>query len=245
MNKKVLILLILYFISAINTKTIGSILTLFIEKYPNIVLPENTFTKNQSTISEALAQPSFLNPKEEFVTNQNTDRLDGVYALYKGYAVVSNFLGQITFPLQQQSETVYVVITENITPEYIVGPSTVGYWNISENSASAIYEMNIDYDDTANSYYINSTKKITALESIDLSLRSIIIIADPETVYVPEGATIAEFTPNLTLPTIYIKDTFDYVQNALKTLEVKKYFSKIKTSFQQNNLNILKLSTTN
>lgn len=245
MNRKNIIVMILLCMSAIKIETTNNIITFFIKKYPTVQPPgvespellQQDEQNNQ--ISKAVTQPDFLNPKKDPAL-KNTPGASGIYAFYKGYSQTSSFLGQITFPRKQQSETVYLIVTETISPEFIVGPSTVGYWKIDSTSPTAVYEMAIDYDDDANTYYVNTTK-IDAPENNQISLQSIVIIGNPDNVYVPEGATIAEFTANLTLPTIYIKDTFDQSKNASYALSLKNYFAGLNETFQQNDLIVSKL----
>lgn len=241
MNKKNKLLLITLCIVHLAVKSTNNVITFFIKEYPEVKLPEYLQHKRNKQISNALTQPDFLNPKENTPVKEKAGA-SGVFALYKGYAQTSNLFGQVTFPRKQQAETIYLIITETISPEFIVGPSTVSHWEIDPNSSTAVYKMAINYDNDANSYYVNTTK-VAAPQDNKISLQSIVIIGNPEDVYVPEGASIAELTANLNLPTIYIKEKFDRSRNASYVLTLKNYFSGIAETFKQSNLSISKIST--
>jgi len=234
MNKKLLIIAILPCIFATITRPINNIITFFVKEYPEVQLPEKFQVATSSTISEALGQPDYLNPKDH--NNQpKKANVSGIWALHKGYARASSYFGQISFPRKQQSETVYLIITEKINPTFIVGPSTVGYWELDPNSSIAIYEISMEYDEDANSYYFN-TKKIDPPEDNQVSMQAIVIPGKPEHVYVPEGASITEFTANLTLPTIYIKKEFDRSYNASYVTNLRMYFEQVTEEYQENDL---------
>jgi hypothetical protein len=233
MNKKYIILATLLCIIATITRPINNIITFFIKEYPEVQLPEKFQVATSSTISKALEQPAYLEPKD--TKPQKKSGLTGVWALHKGYARASSYFGQISFPRKQQSETVYIIITEKINPTFIVGPSTVGYWELDQNSPAAIYSISMEYDEDANSYYFD-TKKIDPPEDNQISMQAIVIPGNPEHVYVPEGASITEFTANLTLPTIYIKKEFDQSYNASYIANLRMYFEQITEEYQENDL---------
>ena len=237
-NKYILLAIILS--ASLFIKTTSNIITLFIKDYPNPELPLSLQTETDSENSRIMSQPSYVQPKKE-ITPVIQKKLAGVWGLYKGYAQATNFLGQLSFPRKQQANTINLIITKKITPAFIVGPSTVGYWQIDSSEDAAVYEIDIEYSDDANTYYFE-TKKIDTPENGQISLQSIIIPADPETVYVPEGAVITEYTANLTLPDIYIKtDSFDFEYNASYTLSLKNYFAQIDTELEQDDAIISKL----
>lgn len=234
MNKKYIILTFLLCIFTAITKPINNIITFFVKEYPEVHLPEKFRTATSSVFSKALKQPAYLNEKEHGIKPLEV-KVSGIWSLYKGYSRISSHNGQISFPRKQQSETVYLIITKKINPTFIVGPSTVAHWNLDKDTPAAIYSISIKYDEDANSYYFN-TKKIDRPTDNKISLQAVIIPGDPEHVYVPEGASITEFTGNLTLPSIYIKKEFDRVYNSVYTTSIKMYFAQIKEKHQQDEL---------
>lgn len=240
MNRKCLSLLVLLSFQLSNLRAIDNIITFFIKNYPEVELPETLQVVTDYTISKPLVQPEYLNVKDSNSQSNKKNDVAGIWALYQGFAEPSTPDGQIMFPRQQQSETVALVITKKITPVFIVGPATVGYWELDPDSDTEMYTISLEYDIDANTYYF-LTEKVELPDDGQVSLQSIIIPADPKNVYVPEGATITEVTTNLTLPSIYIKKDFDRSYNASYTTDRRLYFKKNEYMYEENDQSVSKL----
>ena len=249
MNKKQIILTILLCIHNKIALPINNVITLTFKEYPEVAIPESLLAeidssesssdKTTGTLSKALEQPDYLQKKTD-INKPIKSKISGIWTLHKGFARTSDYFGQIVFPRKQQSETVYLIITEKIAPSFIVGPSTVSNWTLDPTAQTAMYAISLEFDDDANSYYFN-TEKIDPPADNQISLQSIIIPGNPDTVYVPTGATITELTSNLTLPDIYIKNDFDHSYNASYILNNMNYFEKIEQDYQQADKTIVKL----
>ena len=248
MNKKYIIITMLLCLNDKITLPINNIITLGFKEYPDVVVPESllpetveTATANQ--LSKSLEQPDYVQKKTD-INRPAKSKISGIWTLHKGFARTSDYFGQIAFPRKQQSETIYLVITEKILPAFIVGPSTVSNWMLDPSTESAVYSITLEFDDDANSYYFN-TEKIDSPSDNQISLQSIIIPAKPDAVYVPTGATITELSSNLTLPDVYITSTFDHDYNAAYILEKMNYFERIEQDYQQTEQTVAKLILNN
>ena len=103
---------------------------------------------------------------------------------------------------------------------------------LDKHEHAEMYEFDQHQDPTTKLYYINA-KKTKLPDDHMIPLNTIILIAKPSNVFIPEGATITQYSPNLLLPQIYIKKHFDISYNALYTLSIKQYFGLVQHDYKQ------------
>lgn len=219
----------------INNKII-----LFLDKYPKVKIPKNKETKE--SLSKKLKQPAFVF-KKKWQQKRLSSGAEGVMAMYLGDASLSDKEGQVIFPRGHQLPIVNLLISQGIQPVYIVAPATVHNWMLDKNKPAKMYQFRFDRDQETELYYIE-TKEIPLPQDSMIPLETIIIIAEPESIFVPEGATITHYSANLILPNIYIKKNFDYSYNALYTNSIKQYFDSVTAQYKQEEQAIAKITTT-
>ena len=227
----------LVFLTTSYTYSIDSVITMFIHRYPDIQLPADKETLD--TISKKLSQPGYLTNRMMKSKRVETG-VRGVSSFYLGYISLSDHNGQITFPRKQQKATINLLITRKIQPVYIVAPETIANWMLDKHETAEMYQFTLHQDSETKLYYIY-TKKIEVPKDRMISLDTIILIAKPENIVVPEGATITHYSPNLILPDIYTKKHFDISYNALYTVSIKQYFGQDLSEYKLKDENIAKI----
>jgi len=221
------------------THTINNKIILFVDKFPRVKIPKNKETVE--SLSKKLKQPNFV-VKTRMKQKRLSSGAQGVMALYLGDASLSDKDGQLTFPRGHQQPLVNLLITQGIQPVYIVAPATVHNWMLEKNKPAIMYQFKFEKDQETDLYYIE-TKEIPLPTDSMIPLETIVIIADPTSVFVPFGATITHYSPNLILPTIYIKKNFDFSYNALYTNSIKQYFDSVHAEYKPEELSIAKIIT--
>ena len=249
------ILIFITFIINLNTLYASdAIITFYVHKYPYFKNKSEKTVQSSQEISQKIQQPDYiLNQIIKHYTY--TKEIPGVMCFYAGNIAFSDATGQVTFSRLQQDKEIYIIITPEILPAYILGPTTIHHWVLNPQYESAKYLITQTFDETTQLYYFE-TKKVAAPDpeaeapnpeaaapnpetaDLNIPLNSIIIISDPQYVFIPEGATFTEYSPNLTLPNIYIKKGFCFIHNSFYDLSIKHYFDKAASSYKQEELSI-------
>lgn len=226
---------------SISIYTINNTIILFLDKYPKIKIPKNKETKE--SLSKKLKQPAYVY-KKKWQQKRLSSGAQGVMAMYLGNTSLSDKDGQVIFMRGHQKPSVNLLVTQGIQPVYILAPATVQNWMLDKNKPAKMYQFNFDKDQETELYYIEA-KEILLPQDHMIPLETIIIIADPSSIFVPLGATITQYNGgNLILPNIYIKNNFDYSYNVLYTNSVKQYFDSIQSQYKQDELAVAKIITT-
>lgn len=207
------------------------IITFFVKKFP--YFKEKKYNPN---FSQALKQPGYITHK---IIRKYTDSIEGVMFLYAGNIAISNRWGQVTFPCLQQSRTMNILVTPTIEPSYILAPSTIQSWNFQNSSnQKAWYTVTSEYDHETSLYY-HMTQKTDGPSDNSIPLNTIILISNPDDVYIPQGATIIQQSSSLVLPDIFIKRTFCFVYNSLYNLAIKQYFDQTTQTIKQDGQTVI------
>ena len=222
---------------SVCTYALNNSIILFVDQYPMIKIPKNKETKE--SLSKKLKQPDYVY-KKLLKKNRLSSGAQGAMGMYLGYAGLSDKNGQITFPRKHQKPVVNVLVTKGIQPVYIIAPATIHNWMLDKDTPAQMYEFKFDKDQETELYYIEA-KKIPLPQDYMIPLETIIIIANPKNVYIPEGATLTHYSANLILPTIYIKKEFNFAHNVLYTNSIKQYFDSIHAEYKPEELSIAAL----
>ena len=220
---------------------INNSIILFVQKYPKIKIPKNKETIE--TLSKKLKQPGYAWEKI-FKKNRFSSGAQGVMAMYLGYTSLSDKNGQITFLRKHQEPIINLLVTQSIQPVFILAPSTIHNWMINKNMPTKMYQFKFHKDPQTELYYIE-TKEIPLPQDSMIPLETILIITHPKNIFVPAGATITHYSPNLILPPIYVKKDFDYTYNVLYTNSIKHYFESITSNYKSEEQSVAKIITNN
>lgn len=241
MNKTLTIALfsIASFCGTLQLSASDATIQFFLYKYPYFKLPK-TASLDKEKYSKKLQQPDYIVRKMTKPLSSFQRGVSGVFCFYGGTITISSFLGQVTFPRLQQKNDIYVLVTTGILPAYMIAPSTVHNWIIDTSKVSQMFHLTLKHDPASQLFYYEATEAELPKNN-NIPLNTIIIIAEPSTVFIPMGATIVDNSPNMILPTIYIKKEFCFVYNALYSLALKQYFRQNNYSIKQDGNSILQI----
>ncbi len=225
------------------TLTIGLLLPLKIETVDSVItffIKEKTTNKkknknlNERFISISLEQPSFINAVGKDRSWLDQPGVDGIQASYLGYIATSDKNGQITFPRLQQSDTIPLLITPEIEPEFMIQPTLIHNWITKHNRPTAYYEISRKKHKGLETYYFD-VKRLKVPR--DIPENTLIIFAHPNHIHVPVGISLNTYSTNFILPELQAEKV-DTAKNSLYTLSIKQYFEQINIENKKNASNI-------
>jgi hypothetical protein len=209
-----------------------SVITFFIKEKQ---APVKKIKNNKSTlISAPLHQPSFIKAIGKDRSWLNQPGVDGLHAIYLGYLAISDHNGQISFPRQQQNDTIYLLVTPEIEPEFMMSPSLIHGWITKNHAPAAYYEINRKHNKELKTYYFD-VRKIENPQEIKNG--TITIFAHPDHIHVPVGISLNTYSTNIILPELQATKV-DTIKNSLYTLSIKQYFEHITIENKKDTLNI-------
>jgi hypothetical protein len=223
--------------------TTGVIFQLKIEAVDSVItffIKEKTATKkksknsNKKFISESLVQPSFINAVGKDRSWLDQPGVDGLQASYLGYIATSNKNGQITFPREQQSDIIYILVTPEIEPEFMISPTLIHGWITKNNRPTAFYEISRKKHKELKTYYFD-VKRLNIPR--DIPKNTIVIFAHPNHIDVPLGISLNTYSTNFILPELQAQKV-DTTKNSLYTLSIKQYFEQINIENKNDTLSI-------
>jgi len=205
------------------------IITFYLQEYPTIT-PEPAIKEenNQnSLIPEHIGYhlPPFIPPSSQ----------EGIFASYFGYLQKSNFDGQITLPLIGKTPK-KLLITTSIIPIWMVG-NTIHHWEIKSDTdtiKTKLYSIEQEHDEPTNLYYWN-VKELPLPKNKIITLDTILLFTDPQSIYVPLGIYLTNNNPQVILPTLYVKKNNDTIIPPLLMLNVTQFFSFLSNEYKKYN----------
>lgn len=213
-----------------------AVITFFVKEKLHQKKPKNSEHK---FISPSLHQPSFVHAAGKDRSWLNQLGVDGLQASYLGYSCLSDSNGQIVFPRNQQSDTIYLLITPDMQAEFMMYPTLIHHWVPIKNQPAALYEMTHKKNEKLSVYYFE-TKKLD-IKDYQASLHDlhniIVLYAHPDHIDVPIGISLSNYSSNLILPELQAHKV-DIVKNSLYTLPIKQYFEPIDRENKHDKLNI-------
>ncbi len=205
-----------------------SIITLFIteKKSSPKPLPQGT-----SFTSAALAQPTFITSPYQQKELSCQNGVAGIGASYIGYFTVSNKNGQISFPRKHQSDEIYLLVTPEVEPVFMVKPSLIHHWQIKKDHPATLYRITRKvYKDVTEKIYYFDIKQLNIEQDLaqsgEIPLNTITIYADPESVFIKTGIAMNTYSTNFVLPQVQALAD-QATKNSLYTLLIKRYFEQI------------------
>ena len=206
----------------LKIEAVDAVITFFIKEKTQ----KKTKRKSSNTklISESLVQPSFIHAVGKDRSWLDQPGVDGIQASYLGYIATSDKNGQITFPRQQQNDTIHILVIPEIEAEFIISGTLISHWITKHNYPAAFYEISRKKNKTLKTYYFD-VKKIPVPQ--DIPLNTVIIFAHPDHIHVPVGISLNTYSTNFILPELQAQK-IDTIKNSLYTLSIKQYFEQIK-----------------
>ncbi len=196
----------------------AAIITFFIRPYP--------FNQDPTTaeLQAMLAKPGKVSLRM-LRSRSDTKTTEGIFSSYWGYLAASDLNGQTFFPRKQQSDKINILITERITPIFMIG-NTIHHWQIDQITPAELYSFSRIQDEKTKEYsWIVSKESLP--ENRRIQLDTIILFAKPKDMYIPQGTIPADANPNLILPPIYAKKTLNSLSPALWIIKMRQFFKPI------------------
>lgn len=206
-------------------------INMFVRDYPQEELKKHPRNFTAENINKQVMKSRFYQPVEL-----------GVYGLHNGYLARTNDIGLLSFPRDTAQEEFTLIITQAIKPIFMLD-NTINNWNLATSAESAFFRVKRFKDPETKLFYWK-VQELNVPSDKYIPLHSIIIIAKPEDVYVPLGASATTKLPNLVLPPIYVKRGLDRINQALFILQIKQFFAPVKSISKQDQLARSTLITT-
>ena len=200
------------------------IITFFIKKYPEI-----EYEYNLHKVKSVLTNPYKSTAKQ--IKRHTRNWNNGIFSFYAGYSNISN--GQITFPRRHQKPKFLYLIANKIKPSFMF-PNTIQHFEISKGTSAAMYSVNLKKDQETKLHFWE-VKLADIPEDRIIPSNTIVILAKPKNIFVPEGITPTTNIQQLLLPDIYAKKTINKVANAMFAINVRHFWGTIRMSSQQKN----------
>lgn len=205
-------------------------ITFFAREYPTFIKESTNFAQKKAK----LANPSYPH-MQKIKQLLDPSITNGIFASYYGFLTLSAPDGQISFPSwviwdDKKPPLIHMTITNRVTP-IIMSGNTIDHWEVEEKTPAAMYTFERTKEPNTDVYYWNVTEQQIPKDLI-IPRDSIIIFAKPDTIHVPTGIVLAENSPNLHLPDIYVKPEINKVSNALYVLYLKHFFGQIRRSIK-------------
>lgn len=150
----------------------------------------------------------------------------GILATYYGFISLSDADGEISFPLKHASPALTLVVTTAISPSIMHG-NTISHWELDPTKPCEIYSFERIHDVEKNIMFWH-VKPAEPLPDCKIPLDALIIIAEPEYVYIPTGISLAQQGTNIVLPDIYIKYGINKIKSDLYWLNIIHFFGPLK-----------------
>ncbi|MGB8468337.1 MAG: hypothetical protein WCE21_05005 [Candidatus Babeliales bacterium] len=166
-----------------------------------------------------------------FKKQLNTHTLSGICASYLGSMAISNINGQLTFDRKQIRPEFYILVTPIIKPVFMIG-NTIHHLETAETQPKRVYQLTYQADAPTGIYFWK-TMSSPLFEHNIIPLNAVIIFADPDDVYIPEGSTIVSKQIQLALPDIYVKKSINRINHALWLLNIRQFFGSVKLHEKQ------------
>jgi hypothetical protein len=200
--------IILFFLLVIGVKNITAkgysphMVTFFFKNYPTI--EKNSFKK---------------------VPLRKQNPRSGIIVSYFGFMTTSDKSGEIMFPRRHQKPDFSLLVCDNPQPIFML-ENTIHHWQVGKHAKHAFYTIKREQDPRTKLYFWD-VKKAALPTDKHLPVNTLVVFAEPETVYVPEGITVANDKPQLFLPPLYAKPSHSAAKNTLAALEIRAFFDPI------------------
>jgi hypothetical protein len=157
----------------------------------------------------------------------NMQGIEGIFAHYRGYSVMSDINGNIILPRLDDTNLISIVITQNIQPIIIHG-SIPDHFIIEHNSKYASYVAEkIEVDPNLSIMKWSVKPNPTLIINQKIPYPTIVIIADPDLFFFDNNPLSSDSSINVLLPTLYAtteNSSSNYSNLAMQTLQ---YFKQI------------------
>jgi hypothetical protein len=191
-----------------------------------LVLLTNTQLSADSRIVIYLTHPQreVITGAGQTLENYKDLHLSGFACIYAGYMDWSDPDGLVSFPLRHTSPKLYVAITPRI--ELVnVKENTYSHRKFIPGQPAIIYKFERKTDTKNNLYWEVTTEKIPA--DLTINPLAIVIITNPNNIYINTGNFITTDGGQMTLPPFYVVGRNDNKAAISYLLGIKRFFEPI------------------
>lgn len=168
----------------------------------------------------------FLREYPEATNNSNTKEESAQYAgiptIYGGFITISDNNGQVIVPRLSQKSALNILVAKDIKPTFI-NKGTIKNWKITGPAEMYSLKRKQNKETRSDLWFVKKSKSSPKT----VPLHTIIILADPQYIYIPTGATPTQKGAQLYLPDIYVKDGIETVKDAIFATRIRSYYSPI------------------
>jgi len=161
---------------------------------------------------------------------ENKNFKKGIFFTYFGYRTVSDNNGQVIFPLKTQGEKFFMLVSDQTKPVFMLY-NTIHHWELDERALYSFFSVERNYDEKLQLYFW-SIEQLELPDNLVIPMDTILVHAKPESLFVPTGISITSKSPQLLLPTIYVKAEVKLTRSALKFLNNSQFFAQIERTFK-------------
>lgn len=158
----------------------------------------------------------------------NLQGITGIFGHYRGYSVMSDKNGNIVFPRLDDSNSISIVITENIVPVIIHG-AVPDHFVIDYYAKYASYVAeNIEKAPNAPLMKWGIKEDSSLIINKKIPYQAIVIIANPDLFFFDSNVKPVDYSINILLPTLYAlqeNSISQYSNLAMQTLQYFKQFN--------------------
>ncbi len=170
------------------------------------------------------AQPPGMNSQKMVkyaLRSHMKPELSGFTAVYGGYMDISDPDGLIAFPLRHATPKIYLAISPGMQLINIKG-ETFSHREFVLNQPLQIYEFELKKDEKQNSFW--DVKEVPAPADRKINPLSVIILTNPQNLFVPQGHFLSTDNVQLILPDIYVIGRAHNEAALLQSLDLRRYF---------------------
>ena len=217
-NYSMLFVFILALFGPISILNAEQLITLFLKPYP--VVSAQAASEKLAPKLDKFGKLANVQSKRNIPAS-----VSGIFATYGGFLTVSDLNGEISFGRKHSTPSVYLLITEKISPIISAG-NTISHWELEEDAPASMYRMEQKWDTQLKIHFWEVTQEPLPLNK-RVPLESLTLFADPKYIYVPLGISLYQESPHLILPEVYVKQGINLTADALYVLNLTHYFGSI------------------
>ncbi|HXW86299.1 MAG TPA: hypothetical protein VEK38_03065 [Candidatus Bathyarchaeia archaeon] len=154
----------------------------------------------------------------------------GIFSTYGGFLQTSDMHGQTIFPRLHHQPSLYVVITDKLTP-ITMFENTIEHWELVPGTPTLVYHLERLYNDTNREFFWQV--QLADLPTYPrIPLDTLVIFANAHDLTLHTDYQTTEPDPHLLLPNVYILKEIDIMSAALYILNIKHLFRPITFTYQ-------------
>lgn len=216
-------------------------ITLTVREYPNSkVIPEKITQKilratKDRQLSLTPAELAELQQRLWLKRHTPPPATVDLLATCSGWLAQSDQFGRLSLPRQAQTDQITLLITPSIYPVFSAN-GNIAYWRLTGDAPAVAYQITKKFDPFEEQYYWATTLAPIPVDQ-PIPLHTLIILAHPAQLYLPEDLTPTTASQQLSLPDIYVKPTnsapqSQFTHTNLAALNIRPFFGPVRKTYR-------------